>query len=133
MSGGPTGIAALCLKSHPAPAHSDDSADGNALRGFGIDTAGAGTGYIVPTDACIVAAAARARGGLLTKAFRLDKDNAGTPVTINSFSLSSGTYKNLALDVDLAADDDIWAYASATGVAAEDVTVSYTIRKRVTP
>jgi len=110
-----------------------DSADGNALSGFGISVAGIGTGYLVDRDACIVEAAARGRGGNLTKAFRLDKDNAGTPVNLHSFSLAAGVYKAKGLDIDLAEDDDIWAYAAAAGAAAEDVTVSYTIRRRVTP
>ena len=110
-----------------------DSADGNALRGFGIDAAGAGTGYLVHYNACICEVSARARGGNLTKAFRLDKDNAGTPVTISSFSLVGGTHTDKTLNVNLVDGDDIWAYSDAAGAASEDVTVSYVIRRRWQP
>jgi hypothetical protein len=102
-----------------------DNADGQMLRGYGVNVAGTGTGVLIPRDCCVKRIAVRTTSDNNLK--RLDVYTNGSSVL--NFNLVDGTnssyYKNNAVNLNLSEDDYVWIYVDAGGVGITDVTVVF--------
>jgi hypothetical protein len=101
-----------------------DTADGELLRGYGVNTPATDTGLYIPRAACVKRISVRTRTDNNLK--RLDVYVNGSSVL--NFNLVDGTnssyYKNNAVNLNLAEDDYVWIYVDAAGLAIADVAVS---------
>jgi len=97
-----------------------DNADGELLRGSGINNPGTGTGVLIPHDATIVRITAHQRTGPATK--QVDVLVNGTSVL--NFDISSDEYKSNTVDQDVNEDDELWVEVESAGTGTIDVAVT---------
>jgi len=101
-----------------------DAGDGQLLRGYGVNTPSTGTGLYIPRAACVKRISVRTTSDNNLK--QLDLYVNGSSAL--NFNLVDGTnssyYKNNAVNLNLAEDDDFWVYVDAAGLGIADVAVS---------
>ncbi len=100
-----------------------DNANGNALRGSGINVPSAGSGVLLPRSATVTRISALARTGNATKQFDLHVNTIPPAAAALSFSLAALKYKDNVTNLDLSEDDSIWMWAAVAGATTRDVTV----------
>ena len=110
-----------------------DTADGELVRGFGINVPSVGTGVLIPRNACVKRITVRTVTDNNLK--RLDLYVNGSSVL--NWNLVDGTscslYKSNAINQDLAENDHVWVYVDAAGLAIDDVAICLWCSWRVTP
>lgn len=97
-----------------------DNADGELLRGSGVNNPGTGTGVLIPHDCTIVRITAHQRTGPTTK--QVDVLVNGTSAL--NFDISSDEYKSNTVDEDLNEDDELWVEVDSAETGTRDVAVT---------
>lgn len=108
-----------------------DTADGELVRGFGINVAATGTGALIPRNACLKRISVRSISDNIAK--RLDVLVNGTSVM--NFNLVGGpndsTYINNAVNLDLAEGDNIWIYVDSALLGLDELAICFWCSWRV--
>lgn len=86
-------------------------------------------GYKVPRDATIVGVLANVNKGNLNKSLEVRKNGSST--SIFSFSLSSGSYSNTTVNVDVSVNDIVQLYVSSVGSSAQELVAQIFVKWRV--
>lgn len=97
-----------------------DNADGELLRGSGVNTPGTGTGVRIPKDCTIVRISGQQRSGAATKQF----DVLVNGTSVLNFDLTSDVYTSNIVDEDLDADDYVRVEVESAGLGAQDVAIT---------
>jgi hypothetical protein len=94
------------------------NADGQFLRAPG-DVESAGSGYLLPRNAAIIGIAAFATGGQVNKAFDIYIGG----VSVASYALSTHSYYNSSLNINVNLGSQIGLWVSADGAGITDLVV----------
>lgn len=108
----------LSVEGHRYDFTDNGNNDGQYLRiGNIVSTT---VGYVMPFDGSITAIKASTGGGLATKSLVVQKNTA----SLLPFSLTSGSFTDLTVNVDFSAGDIIQVFVSASGGSINDPLVS---------
>jgi hypothetical protein len=110
-----------------------DTADGELLRGFGVNVPATDTGMLIPRNACVKRISVRTRTDNVLK--RIDIYVNGASAL--NFNLVDGTnssvYTNNATNLNLSENDYLWVYVDSALGGIDDVAVCLWCSWRVTP
>lgn len=95
-------------------------ADGKYLNIHGA--AATQTGYLMPYDGTIISVTAKIASGNQSKEIEIVRNNDKAN-TLDSFSLTSGSYSSVTKNIDFSAGDYIQAFVPSAGVPARDIVV----------
>lgn len=103
-----------------------DNADNQILRVGNVSNPQTGTAVRMPRDGTIIAVSAHAAGGALNKDFEI-RVNA---VNVYGFTLVSGDFGDLTLDLDVSQGDYLDVFAAAPASPVRDIVVDVFVRWR---
>lgn len=95
-----------------------DTASNQLTRGFGVNTPAAGTGVLIPRNACIKRISARTISDNVLKQLQVYVNGASALSFTLVDATNSSIYNNNAVNLNLNENDYVWIWVTGTPIAA---------------